>query len=115
MQQSEFKEIRLEIGRKLKEIFGNRIGSLEFFDIVEEANHWAFKIRFIAYDYFVILFNYELDVIGFSIEIGDNKKIAIINEHACYSDVDLDLYIDKVKTMIELRIPDKYLLGCGWK
>ena len=50
MQLSEFNGIRIEIRRKIKEIFGNRIGSLETFDIVEQANHWAFKIRFIAYD-----------------------------------------------------------------
>ena len=50
MQLSEFNGIRIEIRRKIKEIFGNRIGSLETFDIFEQANHWAFKIRFIAYD-----------------------------------------------------------------
>ena len=50
MQLSEFNGIRIEIRRKIKEIFGNRIGSLETFDIVEQANHLAFKIRFIAYD-----------------------------------------------------------------
>ena len=50
MQLSEFNGIRIEIRRKIKEIFGNRIGSLETFDIVEQANHWSFKIRFIAYD-----------------------------------------------------------------
>ena len=115
MQLSEFNEIRVGIRRKIKEIFGNRIGSLETFDIVEQANHWAFKIRFIAYDYVVIVFNYELDIIGFSIEIGEGRSIGIINEFTCYSSVDIDEYINRVRTMIELRIPDKYLLECGWK
>ena len=50
MQLSEFNGIRIEIRRKIKEIFGIRIGRLETFDIVEQPNHWAFKIRFIAYD-----------------------------------------------------------------
>ncbi|WP_455950840.1 hypothetical protein [Eubacterium sp.] len=115
MQQSEFEKIRMDIGRKIKNIFGNRIRNLEFFDIVEVENHWAFKLRFIAYDYFVILFNYDLDVIGFSIEISENRMISILNEHVCYSDVDLEQYIQKVKSRIELRIPDKYLIECGWK
>ena len=44
MQLSEFNGIRIEIRRKIKEIFGNRIGSLETIDIVEQAklmiNRW---------------------------------------------------------------------------
>lgn len=114
MQQNDFKEIRMEIGRKIKQFFGNRIGSLEFYDIVEEVGHWSFKIRFIAYNYFIILFNYELDIIGFSIEVGCENKICIIDEHICYSDVDLDSYLKRVKDEIELRIPDKFLRVHGW-
>lgn len=42
------------------------------------------------------------------------QKIAIINEHVCYSNIDLDEYRDRVESMIELRIPDKYLIeGIG--
>lgn len=114
MQQNDFNEIKMEIGRKIKQSFGNKIGSLEIFDVVSETGHWSFKIRFIAYDYFVILFNYELDIIGFSIEIGNGKLIRIINEHNCYSDIDMDNYLQQVINEIELRIPDKYLKAHGW-
>lgn len=72
------------------------------------------KIRFIAYDYFVVLFNYELDIIGFSIEIGNGKLIRITNEQECYSDVDMDSYLRKVIEELELRILDKYLKAHGW-
>ena len=115
MQQNEFKEVRLEVGRKVKQIFGDKIGSLEFFDIVEVPDHWSFKIRFIAYDYYVILFNYELDIIGFSIENANGIKIPVVKEHNCYSDNQLDDYINKVMENLELRIPDKYLEQNGWK
>lgn len=113
-QQNDFNEIRMKIGRKIKQVFGDRSGCLEFFDIVEEAGHWAFKIRFVAYNYFVIVFNYELDIIGFSIEAGQENKICIMDEHTCYSNTDLDSYIKKVIDEIELRIPDKYLRAHGW-
>ncbi len=66
------------------------------------------------YGYFVILFNYELDIIGFSIEVGNGKLIRIINEHECYSNVDMDSYLRKVVEELELRIPDKYLKAHGW-
>ena len=30
-------------------------------NIVEETGHWSFKIGFLAYDYFAVVFKYELD------------------------------------------------------
>jgi hypothetical protein len=102
MQQNDIKMIRTNVGRKIKERFVNRVRAIEIFDIVDESSHWAFKIRFIAYDYFVIVFNYELDIIGFSIEVGNGMYIRLLNEHNCYSDVDMDVYLDKIKKEIEL-------------
>lgn len=31
------------------------------------------KNRFIAHDYFVVVFKYEFDIIGFSIEVGEES------------------------------------------
>ncbi len=115
MQQNDIKVIRMEIGRKIKETFGDKIRSIEIFDVVEEPSHWAFKIRFIAYDYFVVLFNYELDIIGFSIEVGLGKFVSLSNGHNCYSNTDMNSYLDSIKEELELRIPDKYLIAHGWK
>ncbi len=55
-----------------------------------------------------------MDIIGFSIEVGNGKLIRIINEHECYSDIDMDSYLRKVIEELELRIPDKYLKAHGW-
>ena len=115
MQQSEFYEIRMDIGRKIKRIFGDKIRSIEFYDVVEEVGHWSFKIGFFAYDYFYLVFNYELDIIGFSIEIGNGRLLRVNNTHNCYSNTDMDTYIKEITEEIELRIPDKYLESRGWK
>ena len=115
MQQNDFNEIRMDIGRKIKNIFGNKIRSIEFYDVVEEAGHWSFKISFFAYDYFFVVFNYELDIIGFSIEVGNGRLLSVTNTHNCYSNIDMDTYIQGIIEELELRIPDKYLESRGWK
>ena len=40
MQQNNFNDIRVDTGKKIKKIFGNKIRSMEFYDVVEEAGHW---------------------------------------------------------------------------
>ncbi len=105
----------MEIGRKIKQSFGNKIRGMEFYDIVEKTGHWSFKICFIAYNYFSVVFSYELDIIGFSIEVGNGKLLSVINEHNCYSNMDMDSYLQNVIEELELRIPDKYLKIHGWK
>lgn len=32
---------------KNKKIFGNKIRGIEYYDVVEEAGHWSFKIGFL--------------------------------------------------------------------
>ena len=115
MQLNDFNKIRMEIGRKIKQSFGNKIRGMEFYDIVEKTGHWSFKICFIAYNYFSVVFSYELDIIVFSIEVGNGKLLSVINEHNCYSNMDMDSYLQNVIEELELRIPDKYLKIHGWK
>ena len=115
MQLNDFNKIRMEIGRKIKQSFGNKIRGMEFYDIVEKTGHWSFKICFIAYNYFSVVFSYELDIIGFPIEVGNGKLLSVINEHNCYSNMDMDSYLQNVIEELELRIPDKYLKIHGWK
>ncbi len=80
MQLDEFKKIRVEIAKSIKNIFGERSKSIEVFDVVEEPGHWAFKIKFISYDYLFVLFNYELDIIGFSVDVGSGKFVSLSND-----------------------------------
>ena len=73
----------------------------------------VFKIGFFAYDYFYIVFTYELDIIGFSIEVGNGRLVSVMNTHNCYSNTDMDAYIQRIVEELELRIPDKYLQTHG--
>lgn len=115
MQQDEFMNIRREVGKTIKEEFGDRIKGIEIFDVVNEPSHWAFKIRFVAYDYFVVVFNYELDIIGFSIEVNGGRYISLLSGHNCYSNTDFRKHLQGVQENLELRIPDKFLKANGWK
>ena len=38
MQLNDFNKIRMEIGRKIKQSFGNKIRGMEFYDIVEKSS-----------------------------------------------------------------------------
>ena len=115
MQLNSTETMAFEISKKIAQKFGNKISSRQIYDVVDEASHRAFKISFIAYDYFVVLFNYELDIIGFSIEVGAAKYISLSKNHNCYSGVNMDSYLEEIKNELELRIPDKFLEARGWK
>ena len=114
MKKCEFDEIRKNVIEKIKKIFGNKISDMEIYDIAEVEGHWAFKVGFYAYNYFFVVFNYELDIIGFSIEVGNGRLMSIADSHSCYSGTDMDSYIRENMKNIELRIPDKYLKARGW-
>ena len=114
MQQNNFNDIRIDTGKKIKKIFGNKIRGIEYYDVVEEAGHWSFKIGFFAYDYFYVVFTYEPDIIGSSIEVGNGRLISVMNTHNCYSNTDMEAYIQRIVEELELRIPDKYLQTRGW-
>lgn len=114
MEKNKFNDIRIDVGKRIKKIFGNKIRSIEFYDVVEEEGCWSFKIGFFAYDYFYVVFTYELDIIGFCIEVGNGRLVSVINTRNCYSNTDMDAYIHGVVKELELRVPDKYLQTHGW-
>lgn len=114
MQHDEFNDIKKKIGRAIKDKFGNKIKGIEIFDVVDEPSHWSFKIRFVAYEYFVVVFIYELDIIGFSLELNEGRYVSILNSHNCYTDINFDEYLEKVQDNLELRIPDKFLKAHNW-
>lgn len=104
----------IEVSGKLKTVFGNRIKDTQIYDIVDETDHHSFKIRFLVYNYFSVVFQYELDIIGCYIESGNNACISLLSEKYCYSDTNIEDYALKLKDELELRIPDKYLKAKGW-
>ena len=76
MERSAFDEIRLDVWKKIKEFYGDRVKGMEFYDIVDEPDMWTFKIGFFAYDYFWVVFRYKLDEIRMSICCGDGISIS---------------------------------------
>ena len=42
------------------------------------------------------------------------RLISVMNTHNCYSNTDMEAYIQRIVEELELRIPDKYLQTRGW-
>lgn len=47
-------------------------------------------------------------------QMGSDKYISLSCGHKCYSDTNMDVYLEEIKKELELRIPDKYLIANGW-
>ncbi len=103
-----------ELCEKFETRFKEKIDNCEIFDVVDEPSHRAFKIRFEAYNYFIILFNYDLDRMGCSIEYG-KYYISLENSQRWYSGAHFNAFFDEFQKEVELRIPDKFLEDRGWK
>lgn len=114
MELNEVQLMAVNISKVLKTILNDRISSNKIYDLVDEPNHHSFKIGFTAYNYFYVVFQYNLDIIGCYIEAGNNICIPLITDKNCYSDTVIEDYISKIKDELELRIPDKYLKAKGW-
>ena len=94
--------------------FKNKMEDFEVFNI-SEMPYKSFSIRFKAYDYFIVLFNYDKGVIGCSIQYGENSFISLENSQKWYEKADFDVFCKELQEQIELRIPDKFLEANGWK
>lgn len=94
--------------------FKNKMEDFEIFNITETP-YKTFSIRFKAYDYFIVLFNYDKGVIGCSIQYGENSFISLENSQKWYEKADFDVFCKELKKQLELRIPDKFLEANGWK
>ncbi len=94
--------------------FGDRIGTISIYNIVEDSNHKRFSLQFIAYGYFWINIDYEEGMIGCIINYGDNFPVILPNTQEWYSKMDIDKFLEELRREIELRIPDKYLKAHGY-
>ncbi|MCK3942912.1 hypothetical protein HCC47_08860 [Streptococcus suis] len=109
----------LELARKtrklIRQVFEDKVDTIVAYDIVEDPNHSAFKLKFMAYDYFGIQFSYELGLMGFSIVLNDQFGVSLSKHKYAYSEVeDWERYLREIMAEIELRIPDKFLKAKGW-
>ncbi|SHK70262.1 hypothetical protein SAMN02745136_03153 [Anaerocolumna jejuensis DSM 15929] len=114
MQLNDTLKMAMNVSDKFREKLGNKFDYSEISDVVDDSSHRAFKIRFTAYNYFIVLFNYDLDRIGCSLEYGE-YHISLSNSQKWYSDADLDVFCNELMDELELRIPDKFLEAHGWK
>ena len=80
MQLNDTVKLAQEISKEMRIIFKDKIDATQIYDVNDDINHRAFKIKFIAYDYFVVIFNYEQDIIGCSIEQGNSTHILLSKE-----------------------------------
>lgn len=94
--------------------FEDKVQDFEIFNIVETP-YKAFSIRFTAYNYFIVLFNYDRGLIGCSIQYGENNFIGLKNSQEWYEKADFDIFCKELQEQLELRIPDKFLEANGWK
>ena len=117
MEENRVFQLALETSEKIKSVFGDRITEPKIVDVVEYGPYQRFGIRFVAYDYFLILFNYDRGFCGFSVSIGGQYGASLDGKRGlgAYNDIkDWDSYLKEIMAEIELRIPDEYLKVKGW-
>ena len=117
MEENQIFQLALETSEKIKNVFGERITEPKIVDVVEYLPYQRFGIRFVAYDYFLILFNYDRGFCGFWVSIGGQYGASLNGERGlgAYNDIkDWDSYLKEIMAEIELHIPDKFLKAKGW-
>ena len=113
MQLNDTEKMAMEVGKVIKKVFGDKELTINIFDIVDDARHRQFAISFLAYNYFVVVFSYERDLIGCCIAQADSY-IPLIPGNHWYSSESMEEYFNAVSEELKLRIPDKYLKAKGW-
>ena len=111
--QNNAEKIAIEIINKLKDYFGNRIDGFSVYNILDEP-YTMFSVKFIIYNYFSIIFNYDRDRFGCCISNGA-EGIVLDNSQKWYDEADMNIFLKELEEQIELRIPDKFLKHYGWK
>jgi hypothetical protein len=115
MQLNETDKMAMIVSDFLEKNLADKIGSCNIFNVVDDKNYRAFSIRFKAYDYFIVLFNYDRGVIGCSIQYGERTFIGLENSQKWYEKADFDIFCKELQEQLELRIPNKFLEANGWK
>ena len=113
MQNKSVDEMSDYIIDKMCAYFSNRIKDFIIKDINEDMNHKSFSVEFNAYDYFAIIFNYDMGRIGYSICYG-KRTIPLDNSQKWWDEADFTTLFQELQSELELRIPDKYLSAHGW-
>ena len=108
-------EIKLELIRRIERSFGDRASEVTICELVDVPNHYILRLIFRAYDYYWVQFNYDNDLCGFSIDLGDEFGASLESKMRSYMGTkDWDNYLKEIMAEIELRIPDEFLKAKGW-
>lgn len=94
-------------------VFKEKVKDFVVKNEIDEANHKSFSVEFGAYDYFPVIFNYDMGRMGCSICFG-NRTMELNNSQQWWDEADFDLFFKELQTELELRIPDKFLKAHGW-
>ena len=117
MEENQIFQLALETSEKIKSVFGNRITEPDIVDVVEYLPYQRFGIRFVAYVYYLIFFNYDRGFCSFSIFVGERYGASLNGGKSmvAFGEIkDWDSYLKEIMAEIELHIPDKFLKAKGW-
>ena len=117
MEENQIFQLALETSEKIKSVFGERITEPKIVDVVEYLPYQRFGIRFVAYDYYLIFFNYDRVFCSFPIFVGGLQGASLNGGKSmvAFDEIkDWDSYLKEIMAEIELHIPDKFLKAKGW-
>lgn len=110
---SELLKEAVGVSKTIRKVFRDDSLQTSIFDLCEYAPYRGFSIRFVAFQYFVVVFHRELGQMGCAIEQG-NSQIPLSLGNFSYPQ-DLEKYLNLVVKDLKLRIPDKFLKEHGWE
>ncbi|MCP9075645.1 hypothetical protein NML71_04625 [Streptococcus sp. CF4-2] len=117
MEENQIFQLAVKTSEKIKNVFGERITEPKIVDVVEYLPYQRFGIRFVAYDYYLIFFNYDRGFCSFSIFVGERYGASLNGGKSMvgFGEIkDWDSYLKEIMAEIELHIPDKFLKAKGW-
>ncbi|MEI3614488.1 hypothetical protein [Pseudogracilibacillus sp. SO30301A] len=113
MQLNKADNIAMSISKELRNYFNNRVDNISIYNTTD-IPYTMFSMSFKAYDYFIIILNYDRGRFGCAID-GGSAGISLKNSQQWYDKADMDVFLQELEQQIELRIPDKFLEYHGWK
>lgn len=107
-------DLAKEVASSLRHYFGDRVTAMGISNVINDRNHVEFSVRFEAYSFFLIIFNYDRGSFGFGIVYGDGA-VGIEPQHGQWAPFrEFERVLAQLDQELRLRIPDKYLDAKGW-
>ncbi len=98
---------------RLDGFFGERLADYVIEDVVNDSEYGFFSVKFSAYNYFPMRFEYDRGRFACYIDYGI-RKIKLESSQKLWYNADFNTFLKEIKTQLELRIPDKFLRAKGW-